>query len=79
MQELVGSDGFSEVKVDVVTSFLLVKNCLNYQLNYRLKHRLQVIVDHRERDLMLGMLLLSMKTNELSRHMLEIRWFTVEI
>ena len=52
--ELVVSDGFSEIKVKVGTSFLLVKICLNYLYNYWLKYvfQFQVRVNYHERDLM---------------------------
>ena len=79
LQELVVSDGFSEIKVEIGTSFLFVKSCLNYLLNYWLKYVLYHTCIPSRKRLDVGMLLLSMKTNELSRHILEMRWFTLEI
>ena len=73
LQELVVSDGFSEIKVEVGGSFLLVK--LLAKIRFTISSRCRTS----RKRLDVGILLLSMKTNELSRHILEMRLFTLEI
>ena len=63
------SDEFSEIKVEVGASFLLAK----------IRFSTLSKCEPSRKRLDVGMLLFSMKANELSRHILETHWFTLKI
>ena len=81
LQGLVVSDGFSQIKVEVGAFFFSVKKIFKLSIKLLAKIRFPTSSKCKpsRKRLGVGMLLLSMKTNELSRHMLEMRWFTLEI
>ena len=74
-------DGFSGIKVEVGASFLFVKKLFKFFIKLLAKIRFPISSKCKpsRKRLDVVMLLLSMKTNELFRQILEIRWFALEI
>ena len=79
LQELV--DMFSGIKVEVGASVLFVKKLFKLSIKLLAKKRFPTSSKCKplRKRIDVGMLLLPMKANELSRHMLEMRWFTLVI
>ena len=81
LQELVVSDGISEIKLEFGVAFLFVKKLFKLSIKSLAKIRFpnssKCKPSRKRRDE--GMLLLSMKTNELSQHILKMCWFTLDI